>query len=120
MRFVQKLFRPIYRAFFERPIWWFLAKVKAFFFAETMARMDNMERQLSELLGRRQEWAVVEERLHAMQANNAAQWDAIERLLLALFQQPGPRTFDATPDTGIQSLSAVSEVNGVNGPHNPR
>ena len=120
MRFLQKLFRPVYRAFFERPIWWFLARVKAFFFAETLARLDNMERQLAELSGRRQEWSVIEERLRAAEANNAAQWDAIERLLLALFQQPGPRTFDSISDIDIQSLNGVSEVNGINGPHNPR
>jgi hypothetical protein len=120
MRFVQKFFRPIYRAFFERPVWWFLARVKAFFFAETLTRLDNMERQLSEVLGRRQEWAALDERLRAADVSNAAQWDAIERLILALFQQPGPRTFDSISEPEIQSMSAGSEVNGVNGPHNPR
>ena len=118
MRFMKKLFRPIYRAFFERPIWWFLARVKVFFFAETLARLDNMERQLSELAGRRQDWGVLEHRLQALEATNAAQWDSIERLLLALFQQPGERTFDSAEDAEVQVISAATEVNGINGPHN--
>jgi hypothetical protein len=115
MRFVQKLFRPLYRALFERPIWWFLARVKAFFFAETLARLDHIERQV---LGRQQEWAAIEQRLHALEASNAAQWDSIERLLLALFQQPGLRTFDSAEDAEVQVVSAASEVNGINGPNN--
>jgi hypothetical protein len=120
MRFVQKLFRPIYRAFFERPIWWFLGKVKAFFFAETSARLESIDRHLYEGSANRRELAAIEERLRAAEATNAAQWDAIEQLVLALFQQPGPRTFDSARDTEIQAVSAASEVNGVNGPHNIR
>jgi hypothetical protein len=118
VRLVKKLFRPIYRAFFERPIWWFLGKVKAFFFAETLARLDQMERQVAELAGRQQDWTVIEQRLHAVEASNAAQWDSIERLILALFQQPGLRTFDSVEEAEVQVMSATSEVNGINGPHN--
>jgi hypothetical protein len=120
MRFVQKLFRPIYRAFFERPIWWFLGKVKNFFFAETSIRLENIERRLAEDSSNGNGFAAIEERLRVAEANNAAQWDAIERLLLALFQQPEARALDSARDAEVQNLSATAEANGVNGPHNIR
>jgi hypothetical protein len=123
MRFGKRLLRPIYRTFFERPIWWFLSKVKIFFFAETSARLENIERRLSEPPNPRQEWAAIEERLRAAEAGNAAQWDAIERLLLAFFQQPEQRSFDSAPATELQyesQASRAAEVNGVNGPNNIR
>ena len=75
MRLVRKvlgaILRPIYKAFFERPLWWFLAKVKAYFLAEIGPQLT-----------------AIDERLRSTEANNAAQWDALEQLLLALFRQP--------------------------------
>jgi hypothetical protein len=70
--------RPIYKGFFERPLWWFLAKVKAFFLAEIGPQLEGTGRRL----------AAIEERLQSAEASNAAQWDALEQLLLALFHQP--------------------------------
>jgi hypothetical protein len=70
-RLVKKSLRPIYKRFFERPLWGFLGRVKNFFMAETEQRL-----------------AAIEERQRLAEANNAAQWDALEQLLLALFRQP--------------------------------
>jgi hypothetical protein len=82
MRLVRKvlgaILRPIYKGFFERPLWWFLARVKAFFLAEIGPRIEGNEHRL----------AVIEERLRSTEANNAAQWNALEQLLLGLFRQP--------------------------------
>jgi len=82
MRFVRKvlgaILRPIYKGFFERPLWWFLARVKSFFLAEIGPQIEGNERRV----------AAIEERLRSMEANNAAQWNALEQLLLGLFHQP--------------------------------
>jgi hypothetical protein len=78
MRLVKKLLRPVYRALVERPLWWFLAKVKAFFLAEIGPQVEQTGQRL----------AAIEERLRAIDANNAAQWNALEQLLLALYRQP--------------------------------
>jgi hypothetical protein len=45
-----------------------------------------------------QRLVAIEERLRAMEANNAAQWDALEQLLLAMFRQP-----EARVDNGARS-----------------
>jgi len=74
---VVSILRPIYKLFLEGPLWWFLAKVKAFFLAEIGPQLDSMGRRLTE----------VEERLTSTEANNAAQWSALEELLLALYRQ---------------------------------
>jgi len=81
MRLIKRGLRPIYRSFVERPLWWFLAKVKAFFLAEIGVQIQNTEQRV----------AAMEERLRQIDVNNAAQWDALEQLLLALFRQPESR-----------------------------
>jgi hypothetical protein len=89
------LARPIYRIFLKRPIWWFLSSVKTYFFAEMSVQLGNLERQSQiEDSKLEQRWTALEQRLHGLEAANAAQWDAIEQLLLALFQQPELRTLD--------------------------
>lgn len=75
------MLRPIYKGFFERPLWWFLARVKAFFLAEIGPQLASTEHRL----------AAIEERLQSAEANNAAQWNALEQLVLALFRQPEVR-----------------------------
>ena len=93
MKFFERLaffiLRPIYRGVFERPVWWFLAKVKTFFFSEIGVQLGNFERRFqTEDAVDEQRWACLERRLQCLEANNAAQWDALEQLLLALFRQP--------------------------------
>ena len=82
MRTVRKvlglILRPIYKGLFERPLWWFLARVKVFFLAEIGPQLESTGHRL----------AAIEERLRSAEANNAAQWNALEQLLLALFRQP--------------------------------
>ena len=50
MRLSKKLaiifMRPVYRAFFERPLWWFLARVKACFFAEVGVQLGKQCRAM--------------------------------------------------------------------------
>lgn len=104
------ILRPFYHVFFERPLWWFLAKVKEFFFAEVGVRLGNIER-LADDAERR--LAAIEERLRRVEAANAAQWDALEELLLALFHQPETRPSGSDKDVpGLPEHTAnVSATN---------
>ena len=112
MRFTEKLavifVRPLYRTFFERPLWWFLARVKTFFFAEVGVQLANIERRLAED-HHAQRLATIEERLRMLEANNAAQWDALEQLLLALFRQ------SEVPFTESVASSAAPDARQSNG-----
>src|SRR5690242_798633 len=99
MRFGERLMvfilRPIYRKFFKRYLWSFLAKVKTFFFAEVNIHIGNIElRFQTEDAVNEQRWASLEQLLRSLEASNAAQWDAMEQLLLALFRQPEQQTPD--------------------------
>jgi hypothetical protein len=105
--------RPIYRKLFERPLWWFLAKVKDFFFAETSQRLVTIENRLAALQG-------LQDAFRQMEANNAAQWAAIEQLLLAMLRQPQSRIVSAE-QTPISAYTPAAlsrpEANLVNGPN---
>jgi hypothetical protein len=98
MRFGERLllfiFRPLYRSFVERPIWWFLAKVKVFFFAEVGPQLESIGRQLED---QRQRLTHMERQIQAIEDGNIAQWDALEQLLLALYRQPGSEATTALP-----------------------
>ena len=111
MRFGERIlfffFRPLYRGFVERPLWWFLAKVKAFFFAETTVALENIERRLREDQ-QQQRWAAIEERLRSLEMNNAAQWDAMEQLLLSLFRQSEAQSAQSEWKFSIPSDAATS------------
>jgi hypothetical protein len=78
---IVSIIRPIYRLLFERPLWWFLARVKAFLLAEIGPQSERAEKRL----------AAIEDRLNSTEANNAAQWSGMEQLLLALYRQPEAR-----------------------------
>jgi hypothetical protein len=83
------LCRPIYRMLFERPLWWFLAKVKAFFFLETNKSVAELSARVAALEDSflRRSGADVNARLQSIEAANTAQWAALESLLLAMFRQ---------------------------------
>jgi hypothetical protein len=88
-RLVVAIVRPIYRTFFERLFWWFLAKVRVFLLADLNAQVSNIERRFDKAeLNAQQRWAATEQHLRNAQQSNAAQWDALEQLLLALYRQP--------------------------------
>lgn len=111
MRLLKRIFRPVYKKFIERPLWWFLAKVKAFFMAEVSVQIEQTSQRLVAIEERlrtaeataeansieaknaalRAAEAIAEASnvaLRAVEANNAAQWSSLEQLLLALFHQP--------------------------------
>jgi hypothetical protein len=77
MRLLKKVLRPIYRRFFKKPLWSFLAKVKVFFVADFVAE--------------------IEPRITAMEAKNAAQWKALEQLILAMIRLPEQQVDVVTP-----------------------
>ena len=121
MNFTEKavsfLIRPIYRIFFEKPIWWFLAKVKAYFFAEIGVQLGNFERrfQIEDAVDQ-QRWTSIEQRLRDFEAANAAQWDALEQLVLALFRQSESRSLDSDARVSgfrICETSNSTELNRV-------
>lgn len=127
MRAVQEagrfFLRPIYRAFFERPLWWFLTKVKAFFFAEVGVQLGNIEGRLGDQ-SQAHRLAAIEERLRSLEASNAAQWDSLEQLLLAMFRQSEPRTMEREWDAKIPSQAPIltnsSELSRVHAASNLR
>jgi hypothetical protein len=84
MQLIKRSLRPIYRSFVERPLWWFLAKVKTFFLAEIGVQISQ-----------------IDERVRRIEANNAAQWDALEQLLLAMLRQPEVR-LDSNGETVVR------------------
>jgi hypothetical protein len=105
MRLVGKvlgaILRPFYKAFFEKPLWWFLARVKAFFLAEIGPQIESTGHRL----------AAIEQRLQSTEANNVAQWGALEQLLLALYRQPEVR-LDSDGKSWIQRDDLTSSAAG--------
>ena len=83
MRLLKKVLRPIYRRFFKKPLWSFLAKVKVFFVADFVAE--------------------IEPRLAEIEARNAAQWKALEQLLLAVIRLPEQQADVVTLARGSRS-----------------
>lgn len=123
MKFGEKIvvfiFRPIYRTLFERLFWWFMAKVKAFMLADIVVRLNAIERRLETGGAERQELLTAIQQEHRRaEGTTAAQWDAIEQLLLALFRQPipGDPGFGRSKQDG--SLDATG--NDLNGVHEGR
>lgn len=105
--------RYVYRRWFERPVWWWLAKVKEFFFAETLQRLTVLESRLGQ----------IEERLQRMETSTPAQWDALEQLIFAILRQPAQDGQDLTAPIPLpQSSTKIepSELNGVNATGNLR
>ena len=101
-------FRPIYRTFVERPLWWFLAKVKIFFIAEMAAQVDSIDRRLRE--DQPERWSAIEQRLRNLEAGNAAQWQAIEELLLALFRSSELPAHQSEWRVGVQNTNSRNQV----------
>ncbi|MGA8599133.1 MAG: hypothetical protein WB676_30820 [Bryobacteraceae bacterium] len=109
-RAIVSILRPIYRALIERPLWWFLAKVKAFFFAEItvqvaegFSKLDDLERRLR----------AIEERIQGVERNNAAQWDALEQLLLALFRQQQLQTSELNGKLSSPEEPSISNASDL-------
>lgn len=102
MRFGEKIvvfiFRPIYRTFFDRLFWWFLARVKVFMLADIEAQLNSIEQHLR----------TIEEQHRAVASSNAAQWDALEQLLLALFRSSNVSGAEVTRgDIELQPVTVV-------------
>lgn len=116
-RMVVYIFRPIYRTFFERLLWWFLAKLKIFLLgeigvqiSECLVKIDNVERRLREI----EELAAP---LRDAELKNAAQWDAMEQLLLAMFRQPELLALDSDRELGMPPHTATSSAGELNRAH---
>jgi len=122
MRFGEKIvvfiLRPIYRTFFERLLWWFLARIKVFFLAEIGVQLSQILRKLENIeSGQQQRYAAIEERLRAAESNNAAQWDGLEQLLLAMFRQPEARPSDTERRTTTPQEIPISNGTDLNRVH---
>jgi hypothetical protein len=99
--------RPIYRAFFEEPLWWFLDKVKTFFLAELNVQMSQSLSKAEDLERRLR---AIEERFDKVERGNEAQWDSLEQLLLALFRQPEAPASDSEWKASPPQNTAISNV----------
>lgn len=112
-------FRPLYRTFVERLVWWFLTKVKIFFVADMAAQVDSIDRRLREE-DHSKRWAAIDQRLRSLEQANAAQWSAIEQLLLAMFQSSELPALDpdgrdsALQGDAVASRVELTEANGRN------
>lgn len=121
MRFGEKIvvfiFRPIYRTFFERLLWWFLTKIKIFMLAEISAEQNDIRAQLDNI---EQRLRVIEEGQRT--TNDAGQWDALEQLLLSLFRSSELRISDATwePTPPQRALTTETNSNRVHAASNLR
>lgn len=116
-------FRPIYRRFVERLLWWFFTKVKIFLIADLAAQVDSIDRTLRE--NHHERWMSIDQRLRSLEASNAAQWHAIEELLLALFQSSELPAQDSdwkviAAQHGAVSIPSPAELNRVDGPNHIR
>jgi hypothetical protein len=116
-------FRPLYRTFVERLLWWFLTKVKIFFMADLVAQVDSIDRRLRE--DHHERWAAIDQRLQNLEASNAAHWQAIEELLLALFRSSELPGLDsewkgATAEQVAAVVPIAAELNRVDGPNRIR
>ena len=106
MGLAKKIARPIYRAFFEKPLWWFLAILKEFFIADLSERSVALEIKLENKLHKLDN---IEERLRSAEAVNAAQWDAIEQLLLAILSQREVQISESNWEGGASQHIAISD-----------
>lgn len=92
--------------------------MKAFLLAETGAQISECLRRLERIESeQRQRLATIEERLRAAEASNAAQWDGIEQLLLAMFRQPESRSSDAEWKTAASQPNPASNGADLNRVH---
>lgn len=119
MRLAEKLvvflLRPIYRTFFERLVWWFLTRIKEFFFSEVNASLADITARLDRI--ERGEGGPQA----AFESVSAAHWGVVERLILSLLRQPESLVPNHT--AGWQEPAAGSfETDPVhsNGPTNVR
>jgi hypothetical protein len=99
--------RPIYQAFFERPVWWFLSRVKTYFFAETMARLASLEVKIDAI----EKAESYDGRFNHLDAHNAQQWDSIEQLVLAILNQPRPALAGEFDRSGEDSRAETETIN---------
>lgn len=120
-RVVVFILRPIYRTFFERLFWWFLLKVKVFMLADVQAQLAGIEARLASGESQ-QRWTAIEDRLRGMETANAAQWDALEQLLLALLPQRHFRSpnSDWQPGALDAPFSSASDLNRADAAGNLR
>lgn len=99
-----RFIRRLYRVFFERPLWWFLAKVKEFFFADTLHRLGLIETRLTH----------IEDRLHRLETSGPAQWDVLEQLILAILRQPTQDCESSAISSDALHMAARSKPSEVN------
>ncbi|HEX7360784.1 MAG TPA: hypothetical protein VF283_09860 [Bryobacteraceae bacterium] len=137
MRF---LLRPIYRAFFKKPLRWGMIRLRAFLLADLTARLQavetlslqlrdaeaNLAGQLHTLRAelipylQRAETSLgaldprIDERFRTLEENNASQWDGIEQLLLAMFRM-SPQQASVTNGTALDEpqYSTAIDLNQV-------
>jgi hypothetical protein len=123
-RVVVFILRPIYRTFFERLFWWFLLKIKVFLLADVHAKLESIEARLAKDDSQQRLLGAMEERLRSVEQNNAAQWDSLEQLLLALFRQPHFRSSDSGWKSGTERegsfSTSTSELNRTHAAGNLR
>ena len=87
MRLLKKVLRPIYKRFFERPLWSFLAKVKVFLIADFVAE--------------------IRPQIAAIEARDRAHWNALEQLLLSVLSVPEQRVdADTVAEAARNKLTA--------------
>ena len=77
------LWRPVHRVVFEGIFWPFVGRVGKAMLQETKAELTSMERRLASIEQDQQRFRA------QLEADNRAQWQSIEELLLCILRDPG-------------------------------
>jgi hypothetical protein len=77
------LWRPVHRVVFEGIFWPFVARVGKSMLGEIKAELTVMERRLASIEHEQQRYRA------QLEAENRAQWQSIEELLLCILRDPG-------------------------------
>ena len=85
------LWRPIYRLVFVGVLWPLLGRVGKVMISEVKAELTSMEHRLASIEQEQQRFRA------QLEADNRAQWQSIEELLLCLLRDPGVASMQLEP-----------------------
>ena len=100
------LWAPLYQFIFGQVVWPFIARVKVFFFAETIAELALMQQRLELLEAEQRKTAqfLADFRDHQRE-QSAAHWSSMEDLLLCMLREPDR----LEPDAGAARDSVLND-----------
>ena len=95
------VWRPVHRLVFEGIFWPFARRVGKSMLEETKAELISIERRLASIEHEQQRQRA------QMEADNRAQWQSIEELLLCILRDPGVVPW--TPEAAEQQMTRSAQ-----------